>query len=122
MRSVFITRADVFGLIAISALCCNVPSAVAVVTIAGNEKGATVGTGGGVKLAHTFHAGPVDITPGIGVGAGYNDNIFAAENAKKGSFVGNISPEILFGVNNPDSAYQLLYARRQAGAIQQSPG
>lgn len=81
----------------------------AAMTIAGNEKGAAAEVGSGAKFGHTFHIGPLDVTPAVGVAGGYRDNIFAAENVRKGSVFYEVSPEVAVNVEREKSKYALLY-------------
>jgi len=94
--------------VAWSVLACFIcPVYASAVTIAGNNQGGTIGTGG--KFGHTFHVGSVDITPAIGIGMHYDDNIFAGEQTRKKSLVTEISPELGLSIEKPEARYQLLY-------------
>jgi len=99
---------NAYRCVAWAVLACFIcPVYASAVTIAGNSQGGTVGTGG--KFGHTFHVGPADIRPAIGIGAHYDDNIFASAGARKKSLVTEISPELGLSIKKPAANYQLLY-------------
>jgi len=104
--------------VAWSVLACFIcPVYASAVTIAGNNQGGSIRSGG--RFAHTFYAGPVDVTPAIGIGIHYDDNIFAGEQTRKKSLVTELSPELGLSIEKTAASYKLLY-RATKGIVSSS--